>query len=77
MARSKGAKVVELWEGLGLKGGWNFRFERSLNDSELKTVQNFICKISPKRINPLVGDRLFWKGTKDEYFTIKTRFDLL
>ena len=69
--------MVELWEGSGLEGGWNFRFEISFNDWELETVQCFICKISSKRINPLVGDKLFWKGTKDGYFTIKTSFDLL
>ena len=57
--------------------GAGIRFGRSFNDRELETVQHFICKISSKRINPSIGDRLFWKGTKDGYFTIKSSFDLL
>ena len=77
VTRAKGAKVMELWEGSETEWGWNFRFGRSFNDWELETVQHFICKISPKRINPSVGDRLLWKGTKDGYFTIKSSFDWL
>ena len=32
VAISKGAKVAELWEVTGTRGGWNFRFERHFND---------------------------------------------
>ena len=77
VTRSKGAKVMEFWEGSGTEGGWDFKFGRSFNDRELETVQRFICKINPKRINPSIGDRFFGKGTKDGYFTIKSSFDLL
>ena len=38
VANSKGARLVELWEGLGSEGGWNFRFERSFNLWELDIV---------------------------------------
>ena len=77
VTRTKGVKVMKLWEGSETEGDWNFRFGRPFNDWELETVQCFICKISPKRINPSAGDRLVWKRTKDGYFTIKSSFDRL
>lgn len=41
MARSKGAKVAELWVDYGEGGSWNFRFVRPFNDWELGMAQDF------------------------------------
>ena len=54
MAGSKGAKVEELWEVIGIEGGWNFSFERHFNDWELKEAQRFICFVSTKSLSPLL-----------------------
>ena len=36
---SRGAKMVELWEGIRSRGGWNFIFGRHFNDWEMEEVQ--------------------------------------
>ena len=77
VAVSKGARVANLWESLGSKGGWNFKFERSFNDWELDIVQCFICSISSKRLSPLIRDRLLWKEAKDGFFIVKSNFVFL
>ena len=77
VANLKGARVAELWEGLGSEGGWNFKFERSFNDWELEIVQCFICTVNSKRLSPLIRDWLFWKEAKDGIFTVKSSFVFL
>ena len=63
LASSKGARVAEVWDSLGEKGGWNPRFVRRFNDREIDMVQSFINTISNKKILPSVKDRLMWKKT--------------
>ena len=74
---SKGAKVAELWEVTGTRGGWNFRFEKHFNDWELEEAQRFICTVSTKSLSPLSVDRLRWNGAKDGMFSVKSSYDLL
>ena len=52
VASSKGDMVADLWEINGTGGGWNFRFERHVNDWELEEAQRFICTVSTKSLNP-------------------------
>ena len=74
---SKVAKVVELWEGMGSGGGWNFKFERLFNDWEMEEVQRFMITVNSKTLRFHSSDRLRWKETKDGIFTVKSSFDLL
>ena len=77
MARSKWARIVDLWVNLGSKGGWNFRFGRLFHDWELEEVQRFLYTVSSKCINPNLSDRLWWKEAKNDSFTVKNCYDLL
>ena len=76
-AAFKGAKVVELWEGMRSGGGWNFKFERHFNDWEMEEVQKLICIVNSKNLRPQSRGKLRWKETKDGIFTVKSSFDLL
>ena len=77
VASSKRAKVAELWEVTGTRGGWNFRFDRHFNDWELEEAQRFLCTVSTKSLSPLSDDRLRWNGVKNGMFSVKSSYDLL
>ena len=77
LTSSKGVKVAELWEAIGTRGRWNFKFEKHFNDWELEEAQRFICIVSTKSLSPLLDDRLRWNGAKDGTFSVKSSYDLL
>ena len=52
-------------------------FLRPFNDWELELVNGFIYTIQNKRIRPHVKDRMVWKKTKDDLFSVKSIFDEL
>ena len=76
VASSKGDMVADLLEINGTEGGWNFRFERHLNDWELEEAQRFICTVSTKSLNPLSVNRIWWNGENDGMFSVKSSYDL-
>ena len=77
IARTKGAKVVEVWESLREDGAWNLRFSRAFNDWELEQVQNFIRLTNNKLIIQRKKDRIVWKGNKNGQFLVKVYCSLL
>ena len=74
---SKGARVVDLWEATGPRGGRNFRFERHFNDWELEVVQSFLCTVNSWSIRPHLRDKLCWNEAKSGTYSVKSYFDLL
>ena len=74
---SKGARVADLWEISRSKGGWNFMFERHFNDWEMEVVQNFLSIMNSKSCRPQLCDKLWWKETKSDSYSVKSCFDLL
>ncbi|RVW38495.1 hypothetical protein CK203_085301 [Vitis vinifera] len=62
------------WDSMGEEGGWTPRFSRPFNDWE---VERFLSTIQGKRLNADVEDRMVWKGTKNEIFTVKSLYNSL
>ncbi|RVW51826.1 hypothetical protein CK203_085751 [Vitis vinifera] len=58
----------------GEEGGWTPRFLRPFNDWE---VERFLLTIQGKRLNANVEDRMVWKETKNEIFTVKSLYNSL
>ena len=59
---------------MGEEGGWTPRFSRPFNDWEVEEMERFLSTISTiqgKRLNANVENRMVWKGTKNEIFTVK------
>ena len=56
---------------------WNPLFARPFNDWEMGMVEAFICAVQNKRIRNLVKDRLVWKQSKDEAYSVKSSFRFL
>lgn len=72
MDGSKGAMMADL----KVEGRWNFRFERTLNDWKMGTIQRFLYVISQRRINPLSRDRLLWKRSVNGPFSVSLALTL-
>ena len=74
---SKDAWVADCWDSMGEEGGWTPRFLRPFNDWEVEEVERFLSTIQGKRLNADVEDRMVWKGTKNEIFTVKSLYNSL
>ncbi|RVW65556.1 Argininosuccinate lyase, chloroplastic [Vitis vinifera] len=77
LAVSKYAWVVDYWDSMGEEGGWTPRFLRPFNDWEVEEVERFLSSIQGKRLNADVEDRMVWKETKNEIFTVKSLYNSL
>ena len=77
IARTKGAKVANVWESSRETGAWNPRFSRAFNDWEMEQVQIFIGLTSNKLIIPRKKDRIVWKGNKNGQFSAKGYCNLM
>ncbi|RVX06687.1 Serrate RNA effector molecule [Vitis vinifera] len=58
----------------GEEGGWTLHFLRPFNDWE---VERFLSSIQGKRLDADVEDRMVWKETKNEIFTVKSLYKSL
>ena len=70
----KEAWLMELWDSSGEEGVWSPRFSRSFNDWE---VERLLLTIRGRRLNPLLEDKMLWKETKDEIFSVKSLYGAL
>ena len=52
-------------------------FSRPFNDWEVEEVERFLSSIQGKRLDADVEDRMLWKETKNEIFTIKSLYKSL
>lgn len=73
MARSKEARVADLW----VDSTWDFRLERPFNDWELDSLQQFLCVVGPKSLKPRNDDQNLWKYYENSIFSISSCFRLL
>ena len=64
---------VPLWEG----GSWSLYFSRPFNDCELDEVHKFFLGLNGKRVQQNVENRVFWRETKCEKFSIKSLYKAL
>lgn len=60
MARSKSAKVADLW----VDGDWDFKFGRPFNDWEFDTI------VGQRLLNPRNNDQILWKHSVDGTFSV-------
>ncbi|RVX12073.1 Protein detoxification 45, chloroplastic [Vitis vinifera] len=77
LAVSKDAWVADCWDSTGEEGGWTPRFLRPFNDWEMEEVERFLSTIQGKRLNADVEDRMVWKETKNEIFTVMSLYNSL
>ena len=71
-ASYKEAWLVELRDSSGEEGVWSPRFCRSFNDWEVEEVERLLLTIRGRRLNPHLEDRVLWKETEDEIFSVKS-----
>lgn len=77
LAASKETWVVEIWDSTGEEGDWNPWFSKPFNDWQVEMVERFLLKIQGKRLISDLENRVLWKETKDEKFSIKSLYSAL
>ncbi|RVW35135.1 hypothetical protein CK203_085898 [Vitis vinifera] len=77
--RKKGVEawVVELCDPSGEEGVWSPSFSRPFNDWEVEEVERLLLTIRGRRLNPLLEDRMLWKETTNEIFSVKSLYNVL
>ena len=76
LATSKETQVVEVWDSLKEKGGWNPWFSGLFNDWEMEMVERFLFSLQGKRVVTNLEDRILWKEAKDENFSVRTLYNV-
>ncbi|RVW58324.1 Regulator of telomere elongation helicase 1 [Vitis vinifera] len=74
---SKNVWVADCWDSLGEVGGWISRFSRSFNDWEVEAVERLLSTLQGKRLIAGVEDRVVWKVSKNEIFSVKSLYNSL
>ncbi|RVW93340.1 putative ribonuclease H protein [Vitis vinifera] len=72
LAGSKDVWVADYWDPMGEEGGWTPHFLRPFNDWEVEEVERLLSSIQGKRLDADGEDRMLWKETKNEIFTVKS-----
>ena len=63
---------MEFWDPSGEEGVWSPRFSRPFNDWE---VERLLLTIRGRRLIPLLEDRMLWKETSNEIFSVKSLYN--
>ena len=69
--------MVEVWDSLKEKGGWNPWFSGLFNDWEMEMVERFLFSLQGKRVVTNLEDRILWKEAKDEKFSVRTLYNVI
>ena len=77
LTAQKNAKAADLWNWEGGEGGWNPVFLRSFNDWEMEEVDRFLQTLCRKQINPLMEDKILFKGSRNDGFSVKIMYRVL
>ncbi|RVW33333.1 putative ribonuclease H protein [Vitis vinifera] len=77
LAGSKDAWVADYWDPMGEVGGWTPLFLRPFNDWEVEEAERLLSSIQGKRLDADGEDRMLWRGTKNEIFTVKSLYKSL
>ena len=77
LTAQKFARVADLWNWESGEGGWNPIFTRSFNDWEMEEVDRFLQILCRKQINPLLEDKILFKGSRNEGFSVKIMYRVL
>ena len=74
LTAQKNARVADLWNWDSEEGGWNPIFLRSFNDWEMEEVDRFLQVLNRKEIKPLMEDKIFFKGSRNDGFSVKSMY---
>ena len=77
LTAQKNARVAEMWNPESGEGGWNPIFLRSFNDWEIEEVDKFLQVLGRKQIKPLMEDKIIFKGSKNDGFSVKNMYRVL
>ena len=77
LTAQKNAKAADLWNRESGEGGWNPIFLRSFNDWEMEEVDRFLQILCRKQINPLMEDKILFKGSRNDGFLVKIMYRVL
>ena len=77
LTTQKNARAADLWNRESGEGGWNPTFPRSFNDWEMEEVDRFLQILCRKQINPLMEDKILFKGSRNDGFSVKIMYRVL
>ena len=77
LTAQKFARAADLWNWESGERGWNPIFIRSFNDWEMEEVDRFLQILCRKQINPLLEDKILFKGSRNEGFSVKIMYRVL
>ena len=73
----KNARVADLWDWDSGDGGWNPIFLRPFNDWEMEKVDSLLQVLYRKQIRPLMEDKILFKGSRNDAFSVKSMYRVL
>ena len=77
LTTQKNARAADLWNRESGEGGWNPTFPQSFNDWEMEEVDRFLQILCRKQINPLMEDKILFKGSRNDGFSVKIMYRVL
>ena len=77
LTAQKNARVAELWNWDSGEGGWNPIFLCAFNDWELEEVDRFLQVLYRKQIRPLMEDKIIFKGSRSDVFSVSSMYRAL
>ena len=66
-----------MWDRISGEGGWNPIFLRSFNDWEMEEVDRFLQVLHRKQIRPFIVDKILFKGSRNDAFSVKIMYRVL
>ena len=77
LTAQKDARVADLWNWDSEEGGWNPTFLRSFNDWEMEEVDRFLQVLHSKQIKHFMEDKILFKGSRNNGFSVKSMYSVL
>ena len=77
LTTQKNARVADLWDRDNGVGGWNPIFLRSFNGWEMEQVDRLLQVLYSKQIRPLREDKIQFKGSENDAFSVKGMYKVL
>ena len=77
LTAQKNARMADLWDWDSGDGGWNPIFLRSFNDWEMEDVDRLLQVLYRKQIRPLMEDKILFKGSKNDAFSVQSMYRVL
>ena len=69
--------MADLWNWDSGEEGWNLIFLRFFNDWEMEEVNRFLQVLYSKQIRPLIEDKILFKGSRNDAFSVSSMYRVL